>query len=192
MRWPGVLSNAPGFTDSLETQTRPMYAKGENDFSQINVVHELARQWFGESVSLRSWQDIWLNEGFATYAEWMYQEHIGEKPTAMAAAEAYNQHPPDDLFRKVPPAHPDSTHEFSHSVYDRGAMALQAIRAAVGDQTFFAALRAWTTQHRWANGDTAQFLNTVNRGCGHNIDDLARNWLFTPARPSRPPGLAGP
>jgi aminopeptidase N len=188
----GVISNAPGFTDSLETQTRPMYANGDNDFSQINVVHELAHQWFGDSVSLRSWPDIWLNEGFATYAEWMYQEHTGGKTTAAAAAEAYTQHPPDDAFWKVPPGRPDAADELSHSIYDRGAMALQAIRATVGDEKFFASLRAWTTEHHWGNADTAQFITTVSRVAGQDINDVARTWLFTPTRPPTPPGTSTP
>jgi aminopeptidase N len=122
----------------------------------------------------------------------MYQEHVGGKTTAAAAAEAYTRHPEDDQFWKVLPGRPDAADEFSKSVYDRGAMALQAIRAAVGDRNFFATLRAWSQEHRWANGDTAQFLGTVNRVSGLDVSGIARTWLFSPVRPPRPPGTSTP
>jgi aminopeptidase N len=184
----GVLPDSPDFTDSLETQTRPVYAGTRDDFTQLTVVHELAHQWFGDSVSLRSWSDSWLNEGFATYAEWMYREHLGGPSTEAAAAKVYTDHPAGDEFWSVPPGHPDTAHELSRPVYDRGAMALEAIRQAVGDEKFFASLRAWTTEHRWDNGDTAQFIRTVDRVSGQRIDELARIWLFTPGRPPPAPG----
>jgi aminopeptidase N len=182
----GVLPPS-GFTDSLETQTRPLYAGSRTDFEKVTVVHELAHQWFGDSVSLRRWEDIWLNEGFATYAEWMYREHTGGPTIGATAAKTYAQHRSGDEFWTVPPARPGAGDTLSDPVYERGAMALQAIRAAVGDDSFFASLRAWTAENRWGNGDTAQFIKTVERVSGRDIDDVARIWLFTPSRPPATP-----
>ena len=67
---------------ALETQTRPIYAGTPDD--DVTVAHELAHQWFGDSVTLDAWQDIWLNEGFATYAEWLWTEHDGARASAGA------------------------------------------------------------------------------------------------------------
>jgi aminopeptidase N len=76
---------------------------------------------------------------------------------------------------------------FNAAVYDRGAMALQALRVAVGDRDFFTALRTWTTQRRGGNGSVADFLALLHQVSGKNLDDIAQTWLFTPARPPTPP-----
>jgi aminopeptidase N len=77
---------------------------------------------------------------------------------------------------------------FNNAVYLRGAMALQALRAAVGDQNFFASLRAWATERAGRNGSVQHFLAVVKHVSGKNVDDVAQTWLFTPARPPSPPG----
>jgi aminopeptidase N len=184
----GVVPDTLDVPFALENQTRPVY--GEAYFAtSINVtvvVHELAHQWFGDSVSVHHWNDIWLNEGFATYAEWLYDERHGGLSTQQRAALVYTNHPADDPFWRIPPGDPGAA-VLDHAVYARGAMALQALRAAVGDHSFFASLRAWATDRAGGNGSVQQFLALLARVSGKNIDDVAHSWLFAPHRPPEPP-----
>ncbi|MGH3897634.1 MAG: M1 family metallopeptidase [Pseudonocardiaceae bacterium] len=186
----GVVPDASTMGFALETQTRPVYGPvffGSGADIEV-VVHELAHQWFGDSVSVRQWRDIWLNEGFATYAEWLYAERTGGLSTQQAAAQRYARLPADADFWRIPPADPGAARVLSGPIYSRGAMALQALRAAVGDEDFFASLRTWATERRNGNGSVADFLAVVERVSGENVDDVAQTWLFSPTRPPTPPG----
>ncbi|MGA9694348.1 MAG: M1 family aminopeptidase [Pseudonocardiaceae bacterium] len=97
------------------------------------------------------------------------------------------RHPADDDFWTIPPGEPGIDQMFKPAVYDRGAMALHALRVAVGDKDFFTALRTWTTQRRGGNGSVADFLALLQRVSGKNVDSIAQTWLFTPTRPPSPP-----
>ncbi|MGE3285390.1 MAG: M1 family metallopeptidase [Pseudonocardia sp.] len=184
----GVAAPIRGF--ALENQTRPVYAESFLDSRQgaSVVVHELAHQWFGDSVALARWRDIWLNEGFATYAEWLYDERTGGPPAVDVARGYYEARPADDDFWTVPPGDPGREDLFDRAVYVRGGMAVQAIRSAVGDEDFFAILRAWPTERRGANGTVEDFLTLAERISGEDLDAVAREWLYDADRPPAPPG----
>ncbi|MBB6345025.1 M1 family metallopeptidase [Nonomuraea muscovyensis] len=166
---------------ALETQTKPMYGGFAPDESII--AHELAHQWFGNSVSIRRWQDLWLNEGFATYAEWLWSEHRG-RTTADAHFAALRARPASDAFWTYPPgrARPDDL--FNDAVYKRGAMTLHALREEIGDQTFFALLREWVERHKYGNATTEQFVTLAEQRSGRQLDALFDAWLFQPERPA--------
>ncbi|MGH3702288.1 MAG: M1 family metallopeptidase [Pseudonocardiaceae bacterium] len=186
----GVVPDAPALPFALEDQTRPVYSPvffGGGEEVTV-VVHELAHQWFGDSVSVHHWSDIWLNEGFATYAEWLYSERTGGLTAKQLAEQRYARTPADADFWRVPPGAPGAAGVLNGAVYSRGGMALQALRVAVGDDNFFAALRAWTTERAGGNGSVQDFLAVVKRVSGKNVDDVAQTWLFTPARPPAAPG----
>jgi aminopeptidase N len=187
----GVVPDAPTLGFALETQTRPVYSPvffGGGDLDVTVVVHELAHQWFGDSVSVHRWSDIWLNEGFATYAEWLYAERTGGATARQAAAQRYARLPPDADFWQIPPGAPGAARVLDGPIYSRGAMALQALRASVGDEDFFTALRTWSTERRNGNGSVSDFLAVIERVSGDNVDDIAEAWLFSPTRPPAPPG----
>jgi aminopeptidase N len=164
---------------ALETQTRPIYS-GPPDES--TVAHEIAHQWFGNSVSPARWQEIWLNEGFATYAEWLWSAHIGGTDPAQRFAERYAQ-PPTAGFWNPPPGDPGAEHLFTGSVYVRGAMTLQALRERIGDRRFFALLRAWYRVYRDGAARTSDFFALAERVSGRELSRLFHAWLYVPGKP---------
>ncbi|MER7891044.1 M1 family metallopeptidase [Micromonospora sp. NPDC094482] len=181
----GVAGPVDGITFALETQTRPVYGPGfwRRGANTSVVVHELAHQWFGDSVSVNGWRDIWLNEGFASYAEWLWSEEQGEGTAQELFDFTYASYPADSEFWQVPPGDPGPARIFDDAVYDRGAMALHQLRLAVGDDAFFAILPAWTAEHRYGNGTIAQFQALAERISGLDLTDLFTTWLFTAGRP---------
>ncbi|WBB67333.1 M1 family metallopeptidase [Micromonospora sp. WMMD812] len=187
----GVAGPVDGIGFALETQTRPVYGPGfwRRGSNTSVVVHELAHQWFGDSVSVARWQDIWLNEGFASYAEWLWSEEQGEGTAQELFDFTYASYPEDSEFWQVPPGDPGPGRIFDDAVYDRGAMAVHQLRLAVGDDAFFEILPAWTAEHRYGNGTIAQFQALAERISGLDLTDLFTTWLFTAGRPEVP-GLA--
>ena len=176
-----VVDDAP-VQFALETQTRPEYVPGMAAIPTV-IAHELSHQWFGDSVTVTRWSDMWLNEGFATYAEWMWGERDGSGQTVQRQFDSrYSQRQSTDLWN-VPPVDPGRGGLFGRSVYDRGAMTLHALRKKVGDQRFFAILRAWTTEHRHASATTPQFIALAQRVSGMDLRKLFQVWLYDRGRP---------
>ena len=175
---------------ALEAQTRPVYdgafwAAGSDMYV---VVHENAHEWFGDSVSVAGWRDIWLNEGFASYLEWLWSEAHGEGTAAELFAYTFAHYPATDPFWQVKPGDPGASALFADAVYGRGAMALQALRMTVGDPVFFRILRTWAARKRYGNGTIEQFAALAEQLSGENLHPLFTTWLFTPGRPTLPPG----
>jgi aminopeptidase N len=164
---------------ALETQTRPIYSGPP---SESTVAHELAHQWLGNSVSPARWREIWLNEGFATYAEWLWEEHTGGPTAAEQFAELYAR-PPTASFWNPPPGDPGPLDLFAGSVYVRGAMTLQALRERIGDRSFFTVLRLWCAIHRDGTADTADFIALAERISGRDLDAFFQDWLYQEGKP---------
>ena len=114
---------------SLETQTRPLYSNVRNTST---IAHELAHQWFGDSVSVQTWPNIWLNEGFATFAQYLWDEHKGVKSAHQSFLDDYAR-PADSAFWTIKVADPQRDTMFASAVYRRGGMTLQALREKIGD-----------------------------------------------------------
>jgi aminopeptidase N len=181
----GYVPNVPSHF-ALECQTRVFYspaifAKGPNTSV---VAHELAHQWWGDSVSLERWSDIWLNEGFASYAAWLWQEHEHQGAVEQFAQQVYDAHPAGDPFWTVEPGDPGPQNQFDDAVYDRGALAIQALRTTIGDRDFFALLRAWPALHRHGNANIADFERLAETISGKDLGTFFPTWLYTPAKPA--------
>jgi aminopeptidase N len=186
----GVVSTGLNF--ALEAQTRPVYgASFFRSGSNTSVVaHENAHQWFGDAVSLGRWSDIWLNEGFASYAEYLWSEHEGEGTPAELAQYVYDSHPADDALWQVLPGDPGVANQFDDAVYDRGALTLQALRTAVGDDAFFTILKTWVAQHKGGDARIQQFIALAEQVSGKPLQDLFTTWLFTKGKPAVGPNGA--
>ncbi|WP_411143588.1 M1 family metallopeptidase [Streptomyces sp. x-80] len=178
-----IVDDMPQAGFSLEVQSKPAYSAVRNEST---IVHELAHQWFGDSVSVEQWKDIWLNEGFATYAQWLWGEHRGTATAHEAFRKAYDATPADNAFWKLRVADPQRDTMFSDAVYERGAMTLQALRERIGDPAFFRLLPAWTAAHRYGNADTSQFIALAERISGQRLDGFFDTWLNTPGKPALP------
>jgi aminopeptidase N len=178
-----IVDDAHDVGYALETQTRPIYDRAPGVGT---VVHEMAHQWFGDSVSLTSWKDIWLNEGFATYAEWLWDEQHGGD-TAQAHFDESYASPATSSLWAFPSGNPgDGAHIFASPVYTRGAMTLQELRVAVGDKDFFAILKDWARGHRYGNGTTDQFIALSEKVSHKNLGPLFHTWLLTAGKPAKP------
>ncbi|KIZ14007.1 M1 family metallopeptidase [Streptomyces natalensis] len=176
-----VVDDMPQAGFSLEVQSKPVYSAGR---SESTIVHELAHQWFGDSVSVRQWKDIWLNEGFASYAQWLWDEHKGTRTAHDAFRKEYASVPESDNFWKITVADPQRDTMFSDAVYMRGAMTLQALRERIGDKAFFELLPAWTAAHRYGNASTSQFIALAEKISGKRLAGLFNTWLYTDHRPA--------
>ena len=181
----GIVDEAEIFF-ALENQTRPIYAEVffSDSFSGDNVIaHELAHQWFGDSLTVSEWQHIWLNEGFATYAEWLWSEYDGLGTVQENFDFFYNLVPPDDEFWQVQIGDPGPDLLFEIPVYWRGAMTLHQLRLTVGDAVFFEILRQWARTQAGDTVTTDEFIALAEQISGQDLDELFDTWLFMPGRP---------
>ena len=185
----GPYPLADGYTvvvtdDDLEI---PLEAQGISIFganhcdgrrgSERLVAHELAHQWFGNSVTAQRWRHIWLHEGFACYAEWLWSDHCGER-SADDWARHYHQRlvdSPQDLVL----ADPGPQDMFDDRVYKRGALALHALRRRIGDDAFFALLREWTSRYRHASVVTDDFIALAAQYTEDSLRPLWAAWLYS-------------
>jgi len=188
----GIVDNDPGIGFALENQTRPIYAQSwfssPGDNTSV-VVHELAHQWTGDDLALKRWRHIWLNEGFASYMEWLWSEDQGGG-TAQEIFDFYASIPEDDEFWTLEIGDPGPDRIFDGAVYDRGAMTLHALRGEIGEADFFRLLRRWTASQSGGNVTTAEFKALAERVSGEELDAFFREWLHTPAKPSGLDGAA--
>lgn len=187
---------------ALETQTLSTFGTQVLTLGEDVVIHELAHQWFGDSVSVSDWSDIWINEGFATYSQWLWTEHRdGPEFLALRAAQAYElisgavfltgsdstSIAANQAYRQFPPAgspRPDDL--FNATVYQRGALTLHALRLEVGDEIFFEIARQYHSENAYADAGTEDFIATANEVAGRDLTGFIEAWLYDQAMPPIP------
>jgi aminopeptidase N len=157
------------------------------DWDSVRLVaHELSHQWFGNAVTLSSWRDIWLHEGFACYCEWLWSEESGGRSADARARDHWTKlaHEPQDLLLGDPG--PDLM--FDDRVYKRGALLLHALRLTVGDDRFFLLLRTWVDRYRYGSVTSEMFETLADEVAGEPLGDLFRVWLRQRPLPGLPAG----
>jgi aminopeptidase N len=164
---------------ALETQTRPVYSLRAREGT---VAHELAHQWFGDSVSPHRWADIWLNEGWATYATWLWTEHRGGQSAQASFDEVMGIDAADPFWTTVV-ADPGPTGLFVDAVYDRGAATLFALHEKIGDPAFRAGTRLWLQRYRNGDASTEDFQAVFEKASGQDLSAFFDTWVRTPVKP---------
>lgn len=176
---------------ALENQTLSIFGVDMVDVedikeTELTVAHELAHQWFGDSVSLADWSDIWLNEGFATYAEGLWIEHLyGHEALDEWVVSQYEEiaASPENY---VAPGNPRADDLFNLGVYIRGGLTLHALRLEIGDQAFFETLKTYFALYKNGNASTRDFIDVAEKVSGKDLGDFFDAWLEQPALPSIP------
>ncbi|MFI5757847.1 M1 family metallopeptidase [Streptomyces sp. NPDC051569] len=202
----GVLIAGANTGFELETQTlslfeRSLFTRTEYPEWYVDsvMVHELAHQWFGDSVSPRTWSDLWLNEGHASWYEARYAQEHGDKSMETRMRDAYRQ---SDNWRAAggPPAAPEPPTPghpislFRPVVYDGSALVLYALREEIGDGSFRLLEREWVRDHRDGTATTADFTALASRIAGRDLSAFFQAWLYerkTPPMPGHPDWRVG-
>jgi aminopeptidase N len=151
--------------------------------SERLVAHELAHQWFGNSLTAAAWQHIWLHEGFACHAEWLWSERSGGPSADDLARSAHRELAGLDQDLLLCDPGPDLM--FDDRLYKRGALTLHALRTTLGDRAFFDLLRTWVSAHEHGSVTTEQFVDAAAE-LGSGVRDLLGRWLDHPDLPDLP------
>ncbi|WP_208542891.1 M1 family metallopeptidase [Nocardioides euryhalodurans] len=165
---------------ALETQTRPVYSRVAREST---VMHELAHQWFGNAVSPFRWADIWLNEGWATYATWIWAEDQGDG-TAQEAFDEVMAIPADDPFWTTVVADPGPFGLFLGPIYDRGAATLFALRQKIGAAAFLEGAQQWVVRYSDGTASTADFQTLMEEVSGQDLEQFFDVWVRTGEKPT--------
>ncbi|MFF0965973.1 M1 family metallopeptidase [Streptomyces sp. NPDC003703] len=187
-----VTSQRAATAPELETQSRPTYDVGLFD---VAMAHELAHQWFGDSVSFKDWRDGCLAECFASYAQWLWYEHQeGDDIDHDYYGPQVEEHRADPEFWRVPLYDPGAGRELDAALYERGPLMLHALRRTVGDDVFFRTLRQWQSAHRYGNASWPQFEALAGQVSHQDLRGFFAAWahstVIPPDRYLYPGGLS--
>ncbi len=175
----GLCTNSPV---SLEAQTLTVHCPTDFMTSAVVIAHELAHQWFGDSVSLENWQDIWLKEGFATYASWLWLSK--NDPATLKQIATDNATHFSDTPYSV--AEPSPANLYTDESYTGGALVLYALQQEVGDETFFKILQTYAKKYQYGNASTENFIAVAEEVSGKDLSSFFETWLFSKQLPQLP------
>ncbi len=178
----GVLVLDTEIAGALENQTMSVFGITDaNDWDNLQsaIAHELSHQWFGDSVSLADWRDIWLNESFATYAEGLWIEHTDGREALDDWVKARYAWVLENQQYMSAPGEPAANDLFNGGVYSWGALGLHALRLEVGDQKFFEILKTYSKRFEGGNATTADFIAVAEEVSGRELSPFFDRWLYS-------------
>lgn len=177
----GAIVDVTNAGYQMETQTRPEFTSARGLRA---LAHELAHQWFGDNVAVRRMRDVWLSEGFATFANWLWGEHNGGT-TAQEQFDRNYARAADSSFWDNTVVDPGVTNQYQNAtVYTRGGMTLQALRAKIGDAAFFRTLKDYQATFGGGVASTQDFVAIAQRDSGQDLRSFFRVWLYQPGKPT--------
>ena len=179
----GAIVDVTNAGYQMETQTRPEFTSA-NGLSAL--AHELAHQWFGDHVAVRRMRDVWLSEGFATFANWLWVENTGGT-TAQASFNTNYARAANTTFWNNTVLDPGVVNQYQNAtVYTRGGMTLQALRKKIGDDAFFQTLKDYVATFGGGVASTQDFIAIAQRDSGQDLREFFRSGSTRPAsRPRR-------
>ncbi len=177
----GVVLLSQPTSWALETQSVSTYG-ADGPSREETVIHELSHQWFGNHVSVATWEDIWLNEGFATYFQHLWNDYTGEVAIEDSMSDLYAGIVATEMGSPIPKQAADL---FGPAVYWRGAYTLHALRLTVGDEAFFEILRTYYERYAGGNASTADFLAVAGEIGGEEAAAVLTEWLYSPSVPQQ-------
>jgi aminopeptidase N len=177
-----ITDSYPGL--AMETMERPTFSRGDfasgrvDSQQQLFLSHELAHQWFGDAVTPALWSDVWLNESFATYGEWLWLDHIDVTSIDISANAGLTARDPHST------AEPSAEEMFTINSYDGGAVILHALRKTIGDDLFFTLLQRWVTDNNGTSRTTDDFVALANEVSGQDLTEFFATWLYADTLPT--------
>jgi aminopeptidase N len=173
--------------DPIEAQGMAVFGANHIDGRRTHerlAVHELAHQWFGNSLTVADWRHIWLNEGFATYAEWLWSDISGGPSVATHAREWHARVAAGPADVRI--ANPGVARMFDEQVYKRGALTLYSLHRKMGDDRFSRLMRTWTVQHRHSTVTTEEFTALAELYAGQSLESFFAAWIADTSLPDLP------
>jgi aminopeptidase N len=173
------------FGGGMEHQT----ITGQGTFSESVTAHELGHQWWGDMITCAFWNDIWLNEGFATYSEALWLERKPGSSGTPALHSAMAARRPTSVTGTIYKAEPLDVANINlifstSSSYRKPAWVLHMLRRVVGDATFFNILAQWRANYEFKSATTVDFINTCEQVVGRDMDWFFQPWIYQPGVPT--------